>query len=145
MRVELSPRTVSVLRSSVRARLMLSLRASRRRSSADISCSVSSSTMVSRAWASEPQAGFCQPLQRARALAWWRAPVRDGSVGEGRLDEELEERAETLLAEDWRGRICSRWVEISSCCSWRCRYSSKAKTHSGAWSGGAMSTRRGSG
>lgn len=56
-----------------------------------------------------------------RASAGERAESRLGEVS----GEEMVE--DSLLREGWRGRICSRWLLSSACCSWRSRYFCMAK------------------
>jgi hypothetical protein len=75
MRMFMSLRTVSQLSISVRARLMPSLTSQSRCSSAEISKTVSSSTMVSSA--SERRRASCQPLQRACILGDARPLLRE--------------------------------------------------------------------
>lgn len=129
----------SELSSSVRARLMLSLTSSRRHSSAEISQSVSSLTMVSR--------GSALALHRARALggrcslgrACGLANDGDGDGGDDEQhDHVLDEWMDMLLAESWRGRICSRWCDSSSCCSCSSRYFSRANLESWPLTGEAI-------
>ena len=112
MRMELSLLTTLQLSISVKARLMLSLTSKRRCSSAEISYSVSSSGMVSRA--TEPRRFSHQPLYRAWPLVCLPPSLRRecllGACGRGgssaRLgDDAGDDTEEALLNDDWRGRI----------------------------------------
>lgn len=122
MRIELLPRTASQLRSSVRARLMLSLTSNRRCSSEEMACMVSSSRIVP----SDPGPAASRP-QRARVRPNLHSPLPEYRLGDVDIDEVLDDRVETLVTEALRGRICSRWLESSSCCSCRSMYFCSAK------------------
>lgn len=113
VRMVLSPRTVSQLSSSVNARLMLSLTSNRRCSSAEISCNVSSSKIVSSGQALVAS----QPPEQARVRPCLRSPLHECLRGDVDGDEVLDDRVEMLVTDAFRGRICSRWLQSSSCCS----------------------------